>query len=149
MPGPWDDLMKMLVGANPQHFVTWLLEGAEYKGERSTELKNRTIEADILYNLTLNGKEMVLHIEFQRRRAYNLYLWCSCLLIRYLLEEGWARYRVSISNSYSQWRDSPSFLLQERQAVGSSGRNIETNRLNRIASTIAIDERWSASRGSR
>lgn len=72
MPGPWDDLMKMLVGANPQHFVTWLLEGAEYKGERSTELKNRTIEADILYNLTLNGKEMVLHIEFQRRRDGNM-----------------------------------------------------------------------------
>jgi len=72
MPGPWDDLMKMLVGANPQHFVTWLVEGAEYKGERSTELKNRTIEADILYNLTLNGKEMVLHIEFQRRRDGNM-----------------------------------------------------------------------------
>src|SRR5216683_4065223 len=72
MPGPWDDLMKMLVGANPQHFVTWLLEGAEYKSERSTELKNRTIEADILYNVTLNGREMVLHIEFQRRRDANM-----------------------------------------------------------------------------
>jgi hypothetical protein len=64
----WDDLMKMLAGANPQHLVSWLLPGAHFEKELVTEMKNRTIEADLLYIVTWNKKKTVLHVEFQRRR---------------------------------------------------------------------------------
>ena len=66
MAKPWDDLLKRLVAANPQHFVNWLLPGAQFESERSLELKSRTVEADILYNVVLNKKAMLLHAEMQR-----------------------------------------------------------------------------------
>jgi hypothetical protein len=68
----WDDLMKMLVGANPQHFVSLLLSGAQFESELVTELKSRTIEADLLYIVIWNGQKVVLHVEFQRRRDGNM-----------------------------------------------------------------------------
>lgn len=67
MAKPWDDLMKRLFMQSPQQMVQWLIPGAQFIGERSLELKTRTIEADILYNIVVHGKKMVLHVEFQRR----------------------------------------------------------------------------------
>lgn len=67
MTKPWDDLMKRLFMTSPQQMVQWLIPGAQFIGERSLELKTRTIEADILYNILVQDKQMVLHVEFQRR----------------------------------------------------------------------------------
>ena len=77
MAKPWDDLMKRLFATSPQQIVQWLIPGAQFVGERSLELKNRTIEADILYNILVQGKKMVLHVEFQRRgdRTMGKRLW--------------------------------------------------------------------------
>ena len=72
MAKPWDDLMKRLFIASSQQMVQWLIPGAQFIGERSLELKNRTIEADILYNIVVNGEEMVLHVEFQRRGDHGM-----------------------------------------------------------------------------
>lgn len=82
----WDDLMKMLVGANPQHFVSLLLSGAQFESELVTELKSRTIEADLLYIVIWNDQKVVLHVEFQRRRDVNMgkRLWEYNILTTYL-----------------------------------------------------------------
>ncbi len=64
----WDDLMKMLAKANPQSLVSLLLAGARFEAEKDTELKVRTVNADIIYNVVWKGKKIVLHVEFQRRR---------------------------------------------------------------------------------
>jgi hypothetical protein len=82
----WDDLMKMLVGANPQHFVSLLLSGAQFESELVTELKSRTIEADLLYIVIWNDQKVVLHVEFQRRRDGNMgkRLWEYNILTTYL-----------------------------------------------------------------
>lgn len=77
MVKPWDDLMKRLFMTSPQQMVQWLVPGAQFISERSLELKSRTIEADILYNIVVRGKKMVLHVEFQRRgdRTMGKRLW--------------------------------------------------------------------------
>jgi hypothetical protein len=77
MVKPWDDLMKRLFITSPQQMVQWLIPGAQFVSERTLELKNRTIVADILYNIVVHGKEMVLHVEFQRRseRTMGKRLW--------------------------------------------------------------------------
>ena len=72
MAKPWDDLLKRLVAANPQDFVNWLLPGARYESEKSLELKSRTIEADVLYNVVLNEQPMILHAEMQRSGDANM-----------------------------------------------------------------------------
>ena len=84
----WDALMKMLVGANPQHLVTLLLPEAKYENELVTELQNRTIEADLLYTVTWHGQKMILHAEFQRRRDGNMgkRLWEYNFLTTYLTD---------------------------------------------------------------
>jgi len=68
----WDDLMKMLVGANPQHFVSLLLANALFESSLDKELKTRTVQADLLYNVLWNNQKVVLHVEFQRRRDANM-----------------------------------------------------------------------------
>jgi predicted transposase YdaD len=77
MVKPWDDLMKRLFITSPQQMVQWLIPGAQFVSERTLELKSRTIVADILYNIVVHGKEMVLHVEFQRRneRTMGKRLW--------------------------------------------------------------------------
>jgi hypothetical protein len=64
----WDDIMKRLFTANPQHFLDWLIPGAQLDSERTIELKSRTLEADKLYNLTVNHLAMIGHFEIQRHR---------------------------------------------------------------------------------
>ncbi len=61
----WDDAMKILVGSDPQTFVSWLLPGAQFLGLLDKELKTRTIYADLLFTTLWGGKEIVLHVEFQ------------------------------------------------------------------------------------
>lgn len=65
MPGHWDDSLKIFVSENPQDFASWLLGEAQVKVKLLTEFKTRTIEADALLQVTLNGEDMLLHIEFQ------------------------------------------------------------------------------------
>lgn len=70
MRKPWDRHMKRLLSEAPQDFVVWLLAGATFISIVSTELDPETdpIYADLLFEVTLLGQRMLLHIEFQRRR---------------------------------------------------------------------------------
>ena len=68
----WDDLMKMLVRAHPQDFVSLVLQGAHYLEDITNELKVRSIEADFLCKADRNGEEVILHAEFQRRHDSNM-----------------------------------------------------------------------------
>ncbi|HEV7234656.1 MAG TPA: hypothetical protein VGN15_00660, partial [Ktedonobacteraceae bacterium] len=72
MAKPWDDIMKRLFFANPQHFISWLMPGAILLGERNVVLKSRTLEADTLYTILMNGVAMILHVEFQRRSDVDM-----------------------------------------------------------------------------
>ncbi len=65
MPGQWDDSLKMFISENPQDFASWLFEGAQVRGKLLTEFKTRTIDADALLEVMLNGEDMLLQIEFQ------------------------------------------------------------------------------------
>ncbi len=65
MPKPWDDTMKRLIRAHPQHFVSWVLKGAIFKAALSIELKNWTREADFLLDVIQNDQQMLMHMEFQ------------------------------------------------------------------------------------
>jgi predicted transposase YdaD len=63
----WDRIMKMLMQANPQDLVSWVLTDAVYEGELSLELqKEPPILADLLYTIRWRGEPFVLHVEFQR-----------------------------------------------------------------------------------
>jgi len=61
----WDNIMKRMFAANPQHFLNWLLPGAILVRELSPLLKTRDLEADLLYVILWYGKEVILHLEFQ------------------------------------------------------------------------------------
>lgn len=67
MAKTWDNIMKRMVAANPQHFLNWLTPGAQLVRELSPLLKTRDLEADGLYVILWYGIEMILHLEFQRR----------------------------------------------------------------------------------
>ena len=71
MAGIYDSNMKQLVGAYIQDFITWLLAGAVVTGELSGHL-NRAIEVDILYEVTLDGQQLIFHLEFQRHRDVDM-----------------------------------------------------------------------------
>jgi len=57
----------MLARANPQALVSLLLPRAKFLGEQDRELKARTVEADLLYNVIYKRRKIILHVEFQRR----------------------------------------------------------------------------------
>lgn len=95
MAGIWDSNLKRLVLANPQHFVTWLLAGAQVIRELSEHL-NRAIDIDILYEVMLDGQRVAFHLEFQRYRdvdmrkrilEYNVFAACKfdCPVISYVI----------------------------------------------------------------
>lgn len=65
---PWDRKMKRLFREIPQDIVAWLLMEATYVAIISNELDSEPIFTDILYEVLLNGKRMLLHVEFQRSR---------------------------------------------------------------------------------
>ncbi len=68
MHKPWDRKMKRLFREMPQDLLEWIVPGAQFKGVVSAELAGEPINADHLYDVTLNGKHFLLHIEFQRNR---------------------------------------------------------------------------------
>ena len=63
--GRWDGKVKNLVNEAPQDFVQWLIKGARYVNDLSPRFATRDIEGDILYCITIKGKQYLLHIEFQ------------------------------------------------------------------------------------
>ena len=77
----WDDMLKRLFLAHPQHFLNWLLPGATVLHELSSELKTPTIAdlkaqwseqtrdltTDMQYVILWYGVRTILHLEFQRR----------------------------------------------------------------------------------
>jgi predicted transposase/invertase (TIGR01784 family) len=65
MAEPWDDSLKTFINENPQDFVSWLLEDAQFKKKLQTEFKTRTIRADGLLEAAQHGRDMLLQIEFQ------------------------------------------------------------------------------------
>lgn len=48
MAGPWDSMMKKMIGANPEHFVQWLRSDAIFIDTVDIELKNQHRFADAL-----------------------------------------------------------------------------------------------------
>ncbi len=68
MPGPWDSAGKRLLREMPQHVVSWLIKGATFLRILPSELKSRNIFADGLYEIKVNGKPALMHIEFQSRQ---------------------------------------------------------------------------------
>src|SRR5690242_7691103 len=64
----WDDSLRKLIRANPQAFILWVLGEAQFIGELPEKLKSWKLEVDSLLHVIFNGKEMLLHIEFQ---TYN------------------------------------------------------------------------------
>ncbi|MBA2396394.1 MAG: hypothetical protein H0V70_27020 [Ktedonobacteraceae bacterium] len=72
MANVWDTLMKMLVRAHPQDFVSLVFSGARYIGDVTNELKVRSVEADFLCNAKLGKNNIVVHVEFQRRHDYTM-----------------------------------------------------------------------------
>jgi predicted transposase YdaD len=72
MPKPWDDTMKRLIRAHPQHFVSWVLNGAVFKAALSIELKNWTRETDFLLDVIQNERQMLIHMEFQSREDEDM-----------------------------------------------------------------------------
>ncbi|HET9999291.1 MAG TPA: hypothetical protein VFQ36_00260 [Ktedonobacteraceae bacterium] len=72
MAKQWDSLIKLLVEANKQDLVSLLLPGAMFERELNTEMQSRVLEADLLYVVNWNGVEVVMHVEFQKRRDGNM-----------------------------------------------------------------------------
>jgi predicted transposase YdaD len=67
MAKTWDSLMKRLVQASPQDLVSWIFPEAIYEGELNTELQKEPIIADLIYTVKWKGRQVALHVEFQKR----------------------------------------------------------------------------------
>jgi predicted transposase YdaD len=65
---PWDDSIKRLVRQDPQSLVSFLLPDALFKDVVDRELQAPSVAADTLYEVTWQGEQVVLHVEFQRNR---------------------------------------------------------------------------------
>ncbi len=68
----WDSLMKRLMQASPQDLVSWVFPDGVYEGELNTELHKEPILADLMYTIKWKGRQMVLHVEFQKRHDTNM-----------------------------------------------------------------------------
>ena len=67
LSGKWDRSVKRLILEKPQDIVSWLLPGARVVGVYPQELHSRDILADLLFEVVVDGKRYLLHIEFQAR----------------------------------------------------------------------------------
>ena len=65
MPGPYDDSLKKLISANPQDFISLVLDEGSFQETLDHELKSVHIYADALLKAIQNGQPMLVHIEFQ------------------------------------------------------------------------------------
>ena len=72
MANSWDELLRMLVRANPQDFVSLVSSGTHYLSDITQKLITRTVEADFLCKAVREGQEVVIHIEFQRSQDENM-----------------------------------------------------------------------------
>jgi hypothetical protein len=72
MANKWDELMKMLVRAYPQDFVSFLAQETFYQGDVTNELIIRSVEADFLCMAQRKEKDVIVHAEYQRRRDENM-----------------------------------------------------------------------------
>src|SRR5437588_8155018 len=72
MSREWDTSLKLLFGEKPQDFIRWLVPGATFRRVVSPHLPGRKIDADSLFEITLNGKLMLFHIEFQSYRDHRI-----------------------------------------------------------------------------
>lgn len=105
MPGPWDDVVKELLRKSPKQFAEWLIAEGLFVAALSVELKRRDtrIYADALFRVRWYEQDILLHIEFQKRkdpsmaerlleysvqasRAYNNLPVYSCVI--YLVKDG-------------------------------------------------------------
>jgi len=68
MAKQWDSFVKLLAEANKQDLVTFLLPGATFEKELNSEMQSRVLEADLLYVVNWDGTQVILHVEFQKRR---------------------------------------------------------------------------------
>ncbi len=68
----WDKMMKMLVHANPQDFVSLISQETRYISDITNEQITRSIEADFLCNAVRNNQKIVVHLEFQRSSDTNM-----------------------------------------------------------------------------
>jgi predicted transposase YdaD len=99
---PWDDIIKKLINTNPAAFVKWLVPNATFVRQLPLVLEHEDVYVDGLFELTVNGKTMLLHIEVQtynddemdkRMLYYHVITWrkynlpvLSCVI--YLLFDG-------------------------------------------------------------
>jgi len=60
--------MKRLFKEIPHDLLEWIMPGAQFDKVISTELDGEPINADHLYDISLDGQRFLLHIEFQRNR---------------------------------------------------------------------------------
>jgi predicted transposase YdaD len=65
MAGPWDSVMKRMIGANPEDFVRWLASEATFVAALDIELKSQHIYADALLKVIKEEKPGLLHVEIQ------------------------------------------------------------------------------------
>ena len=103
MPGPYDDSLKKLISANPQDFISLVLDAGNFEETLDHELKSVHIYADALLKAIQNGQPMLVHIEFQSgndpkmqerlleyntlaSREYDYLPVCSCVI--YLKRDG-------------------------------------------------------------
>jgi predicted transposase YdaD len=69
---PWVHSMKLLVWKNPQSLVSFLLPDAVFESEIDRELTDLSLAADVLYVVKWQGKQIVLHVEFQGKRHIKI-----------------------------------------------------------------------------
>src|SRR5579864_8558037 len=64
----WENPIKLLVQKNPQSLVSFILPGAVFEEEIYDVLCDFSSLPDVLYRVMWKGKQIVLHVEFQRMR---------------------------------------------------------------------------------
>jgi hypothetical protein len=72
MAEPWEHAIKLLVQKNPQSLVSFIMPGAVFEAEIYDALCDLSTLPDVLYRVRWKGKQIVLHVEFQRRRYTKL-----------------------------------------------------------------------------
>ena len=65
MAGPFDSIMKRMIGLHPEDFVQWLDAEATFEQALDIELKSQHIFADALLKITKKGKAALKHLECQ------------------------------------------------------------------------------------
>ena len=65
MAGPFDSMMKRMIGLHPEDFAKWVDHEATFVQALDIELKSQHIFADALLQITRNGKPALAHLECQ------------------------------------------------------------------------------------